>query len=1666
MRKVLSIMLCVMLIVTSITFPVRAESSVANFSDSLRLLLQKVKEKDIDYSFTELMWPKDSLKFKDTGDIWKSSRYQIINSAYAVGPAWIISTYYELLTKLSSGELDAQEREMFLTIVQGLSNNTNPDTTETVTDLNNVTYTPVFESSKTKDMTIRLMASGGDNPSTTFHVKYGKNYDSLLSNGQMYAFRPGLVAGFTNESILCIVPSNIEGIVTSNVMSNLKLTEEERGNISAFIEYTLVGRSTEAIREVAEETVEEEFFNYISELTTRAQSTITPYERAYIAIMSGLTNGTYYNVTDLSQIKVNERRRVIDFGNSAKVNSTGSDMSFIYNTNDREEFKRIYALISVMKHGLSERNILSTQMNDYEYLVSLGQSHNLFNQGGSIQLSARDGYDIRALTLAVRSYATVNAVVAQPTLRMTAYYFEEAMKFLSAIVAGATEVENNDTIIMAENEFVKPVFFRNIFFDTENPLSELVDAMSKTPVIPNIRHISEIPELSTSSEAIVQYYGTLNAVMSYFAIESISGYTYNEGTNTYSHAKLEDVVRRMNSAGEEFDELINSLTTDEIQEINITVSVYKGLQYLKLTVEDFDNSPLVQQILAYGERLTELNLPKLTMEFAQDESFPLGRFINLEDRTFHEQIIAGIALSVTYTPFVTNLYSPDSVIYLDKYEDFIRDYFYKFGFNRKLLFKDVNLNSVSNRNFDVRSSLSAKPVTLKEFLDDAGEMSLYLDPSFYNEGLLIEQYGQLVQMETTDYDTTEETGSTGLFSAPTVNQILKDRPHMTYYEGNVIHISRSPVGRVVQNLDVESVVNNMEYNVETALLPVKSYYNSAPYRNIITDQNKRPEPVFESSDKLINRPRAGRKDFGIYLNHILRNNISKIQLAPMVYLDYDKPIYMDTFGNIVTESGFVVIPSISNASLFKDNGFDIYNTAFLSTYNVFNYNHRFGNSNEAVKNLMAEYFYYDEGREQWLVDDGTIGNIRYTFSNFKNNDKNVLKGLIDANIGRLNANIDFNRFVYVISEVMRGAPIEAMNMDEFVNVDRSFPSYFKLSAIHTLTDILDFALRFPLFMMGQETLNLMNSNSVAEVLGILILIYLFIFTVFLLLYVFREMNNGTAWYWIIFRGAFVLVGSIALLIFLPTTINSVKIEIPARILSANTVDLAFTRNEQEIYGGTVGLNNSVSLNNDISNFLIKVEEASIDWPRLVRDAFNRDTNNYNEYVKWEELTASGQSDLIQKGNSIYIDVQRLFDSRMLQVDYSRHFLRNWQVEGSSADFYLPYFYVYDAITSKMNVYNLEQGYQMYTLVPTSRGNVTKGLLKMYIRKLMSGEEKDPTGLRELYSLDRSTEEITYEEDDIEATMYEMNLQDRYGYTQFWAKDWYTDEEILKGIEKIEEEYFRFLSTKIDFLDNSIDESTIEALALFISLEHNKQFGMPHANSIELFGISPKMIIMTLMTNATSSSTSELSFEKVLHDKGSIWDVLLVLPAVFQLMFLNLVNNVVLIVLLSVGTILSIFRYIKQRDMNMLKGLLYTLQCVLAVYLMYAFSLKATLTISNWFNDTTLSLIVLNATCALNIYVLNKLAKLIFKDIENLGFHMFEKTRIEMVDNLKQKISHSLPTRLDNVLQRDKGYRRELTATSSFRNMFSKSNSAGQDIVTAYENNTRESRLRKKEEGED
>lgn len=345
-----------------------------------------------------------------------------------------------------------------------------------------------------------------------------------------------------------------------------------------------------------------------------------------------------------------------------------------------------------------------------------------------------------------------------------------------------------------------------------------------------------------------------------------------------------------------------------------------------------DNEPFFNALRANPEIYTKAEEGKTTA----DE--PLGVFFNLKDKKMSDQWCKGFAVSALYVPMETNLYDANSIAYLND-PDFISDFYYKFAFYRKALYINTDNSAIVNNKVSGEVS-GTRVATLNDLLNYDRDIILTIDDNFYNAKDISSVIGGLDYSAVRNGSSTNtdsawdsmknwvgdlfdlspeqilKTGANSYYSSTLANSVTKlgGTPSLTSSIADVYVLSENDL------IGENSVFNDYEYSVKQSYGVVSAVYRSAELYNECLRALATDNAIFKSSKGICSTPGTTSSDWRSIYNYCMLSNLEEqMKNDSASTLDLNAPIFCDLFGNIVTESGLVIIPAATNATLCGTN---------------------------------------------------------------------------------------------------------------------------------------------------------------------------------------------------------------------------------------------------------------------------------------------------------------------------------------------------------------------------------------------------------------------------------------------------------------------------------------------------------------------------------------------------------------------------------------------------------------------------------------------------------------------------------------------------------------------------------------------------------------------------
>lgn len=717
---------------------------------------------------------------------------------------------------------------------------------------------------------------------------------------------------------------------------------------------------------------------------------------------------------------------------------------------------------------------------------------------------------------------------------------------------------------------------------------------------------------------------------------------------------------------------------------------------------------------------------------------PLGIFFSVESGETSEYWNIGFATSALYVPMITNLYDASTYDFAIQQDDtWLGEFFYKYGFHRKALYISTDPNIVVNSKLSKTSDNGKKVATLQDLLNYNRDIQLYIDTRFYNadtiEGAIGRvDYATLYQYMHTQQTTVNVTDEAALnqlqADSGTTNQIYKDDQKNFIDEtlnldtdtllksGEVVSYSidiAKDVTKLGDTPDVEkeslydgyvlsadaicgkeNVFMLYDYTPMMGYAVVSAIYRDVKIYNELAKISQSSKTVFESSRNILFVDKASKTNWLSYMNYLqLANLESQMNKNVETQLDLNSPIFIDIFGNICTESGFVIIPAAANATLCGNN-WTPYTIGFGTYLSAGGYDIDISDLPKDVISWLTDTPIIDDTTDEEVdtVDVDKLGNgshggwFVYTRKGelqLKNAYVQSYGLIASVNWGTLNANSNVIRQVFwnnayfvkarkiystrmlnTIVEVLRGAPVENINYEKE-----------KLEGVESSSAgiVIAYALDKLLQSISTTDTDFVNSmTTMPNVVFMPYLKYIIYFAVkitialLILLFIIRLFMNGVRnkfGFKEVVAFCFTIIVVVSAIYILPNSITWSYDKANSVVLATEAEDMLLYSILRSSEGQEIGITDVHQID-ECTQLLVEVDKVYPSWSMIFGKALL--SNDYDSFTDLfddalKDTPYYGMNGVVQKGPNVYIDIQTVIDSTSIAYSKSRNCLYNKNV---------------------------------------------------------------------------------------------------------------------------------------------------------------------------------------------------------------------------------------------------------------------------------------------------------------------------------------------------------------------------------------------------------------------
>ncbi len=500
------------------------------------------------------------------------------------------------------------------------------------------------------------------------------------------------------------------------------------------------------------------------------------------------------------------------------------------------------------------------------------------------------------------------------------------------------------------------------------------------------------------------------------------------------------------------------------------------------------------------------------------------------------------------------------------------------------------------------------------------------------------------------------------------------------------------------------------YSPLTAVAFVSLLYRTPRYYTLagaVVDNN----PVFMASDNLCSEETLGMQgDDSDYGNQWYRNSLlnwaliknlkANVQVDYTYCIDLDCPVYMDIFGNITTESGIVVIPASSNATLHTAQ-FKNYNVA-TGLYSVYGKIYSVPLTLEGAYSVLHPFFIPDYESDTYIIAPLDIGVNGATVSFDKMNfyDENVKQSLqtIYADSVRTatsTTRLNWMAMVNVINEVLRGAPmsnIDKEKEDLYAGVDGTQSAIIAAVKYESLLSSLQGTMQNTLISIP----NFATMDSIEYFVALLIKLMIVLTAGVIIILIYRDGVSEQLGWRTLWRSLSAIALTFLCIVVTPAIFQLTYYAANKAVLEKEAFRILMINEEKRKTGIEVGMTSASMKDFENDEFTIQLDWVDAPWWKEMEYVLYGNTVRHVNETKLEAYSQSpvyGNSDVILENDGVFVSTSELFDS--VGLDYTWKGTSNgtygmylWNTNSEqSANFYTPYYVFLQSLVANVNEYN-------------------------------------------------------------------------------------------------------------------------------------------------------------------------------------------------------------------------------------------------------------------------------------------------------------------------------------------------------------------------------------------
>lgn len=543
------------------------------------------------------------------------------------------------------------------------------------------------------------------------------------------------------------------------------------------------------------------------------------------------------------------------------------------------------------------------------------------------------------------------------------------------------------------------------------------------------------------------------------------------------------------------------------------------------------------------------------------------------------------------------------------------------------------------------------------------------------------------------------------------------------------------------------------YTSDTGYSPLMSLaYVSCLYRGADTytlaNTVESNNPVFMASDDMCSIKEANQWYRNTLLNYMLLKNLKGNAQVDISYVtDLDCPVYMDIFGNILTESGIVVIPAASNATLHTGS-FNSHNYA-IGLYTCYGSEYSVPIDLQGAASVLDPYFVADYDSKSYIINGITMSvgttDVRFDkIDTYSDDTKHAIRDAYKAMVSSgESTKYNWMAMVKIINEVMRGAPIEDINKDaEGLIVNTSKSGLVAAAKLESMLESLNGSMSNTLITIPDFT----RMDNMEVWVALMLKLIMVATAAVIIIAIYQDGVSGQLGLRTFTKSIIAIALTVSCIVVIPAVFQLTYYSANKFLLENESMRILMVNEEKRQGGAEIGITevNTVDSNGE---FAIQLDWVSVPWYEEIENLLYESALDNVQQVKldaYRQTATYNNSDVTMYNDGVYITTDDLFDS--VSIDYTftntgstRGLYFNSANTEQTASFYSPYYVFLYALVADVNEYNRWQNNEGDSYINENSANAAleKGDVKVlgsynYTTKFMSGNRLKTVGLCKAY----------------------------------------------------------------------------------------------------------------------------------------------------------------------------------------------------------------------------------------------------------------------------------------------------------------------------------------------